>query len=203
MNARSMTLAILFCAAASLGSIACSGPAVSPETRTGQDTQTKADADAAREAAAAKNEADRLAALWSYSDVPAGKGRQRAASLKSTNDVDTGGGAPKSVLLVFRDHPSWGRSSYLVLQSGDFKCPPGCTVDVTADDGRPKAMAARRPTTHDVIAVFIIDERALWRITTGAKTLTIAFPIAAGGTRTAAFDVAGLDPSRMPGWAPR
>src|SRR4029453_3477670 len=76
----------------------------------------------ARDAAAAKREAARLADLWTYSDTPAGKGRQLSTYLYSGEGVDTGGQGPKRVQLVFRDHPSWGRSSYLVLQGGDFNC---------------------------------------------------------------------------------
>jgi hypothetical protein len=40
----------------------------------------------------------------------------------------------------------------------------------------------------------------LWRTTAGATRLAIEFPVKAGGTRTATFDVAGLDASKLPGW---
>jgi hypothetical protein len=155
--------------------------------------KARADADAAVEAA-------RLATLWTYSEVPAGKGTQVAASIKSTNDVDTDGQGPRSVLLVFRDHPAWGRSSYLVLTAGDFKCSPRCTVSVKVDDSAPTSMAAHRPKTDEAIAMFIDDARALWRATAAAKQLSVEFPVKAGGMRTATYDVAGLDRSKMPGW---
>jgi hypothetical protein len=154
----------------------------------------------ARAEADAALEITRLASLWTYSEVPAGPGQQFAASIKSTNDVDTDGQGPRSVLLVFRDHPAWGRSSYLVLTAGDFRCSPRCTVAVTIDDAAPVSMAAHRPRTDEAIAMFIDDWRALWRATAGTKRLSIAFPVRAGGTRTATYDVAGLDRSRMPGW---
>ncbi len=167
---------------------------------------SKAAADAARARAraeaAGRLEAQRLADLWTYTDVPAGKGRQLTASLRSRDDVDTGGDRRHPVLLVFRDHPSWGKSSYLVLQAGDFNCRPRCTVRVTADDATPRSMAARRPQTDEAIAMFINDARALWRLTRGARVLSIEFPVKAGGTRTATFDVAGLDGSKLPGWDP-
>jgi hypothetical protein len=102
---------------------------------------------------------------------------------------------------VFRDHASWGRSSYLVLQAGDFDCSPRCTVTVGVDDGEPMRMAARRPNTDDAIAMFINDAAALWEATAGATRITIEFPVRAGGTRTATFDVAGLDESKLPGWS--
>lgn len=154
----------------------------------------------ARADAAALREVQRVAALWTYSTVPADKGRQVSASISSTNDVDTDGQGPHSVLLVFRDHPAWGRSSYLVLKAGDFRCSPSCTVAVKADDTAAMSMAAHRPKTDEAIAMFIDDWRALWRAMAGAKQLTVEFPVKAGGTRTATFDVAGLDPSKMPGW---
>jgi hypothetical protein len=154
----------------------------------------------AREEADARRERDRLASLWTYTSVPAANGQQVAASIKSANDVDADGKASRSVLLVFRDHPSWGRSSYLVLQSGDFDCYGRCTVKVTADTAAPKPMAARRPKTDEAIAMFIDDERALYRLTTEAKRISIEFPVKAGGTRTASFDVAGLDRSKLAGW---
>ena len=145
-------------------------------------------------------EIDRLAALWNYHDMPVDQGRQRTAAIRSANSVDTDGTGPRSVQLVFRDHASWGRSSYLVLQVGDFACAPRCTVDVTADDAAPARMAARRPDTDDAIAIFINDAQALWRLTSGATRISIEFPVRASGTRTASFDVAGLDASKMPGW---
>lgn len=156
--------------------------------------------DAARAQALAALEAERLAALWTYGDVPAEKGRQLTAQIYSTNNVDTDGSGAKSVRLIFRDHASWGRSSYLVLNAGDFNCYGGCNVAVTIDDAAPKQMAGRRPVTDDAIAMFINDYRTLWRLTSGAKTMSIEFPVKAGGTRTATFDVAGLDRSKMPRW---
>jgi hypothetical protein len=116
------------------------------------------------------------------------------------NDVDADGKTPKWVLLVFRDHPSWGRSSYLVLQNGDFNCYGHCTVHVTADAAPAKPMAAHRPKTDEAIAMFIDDARAFYRLTTDAKSISIEFPVKAGGRRTASFEVAGLDRSKLPKW---
>jgi hypothetical protein len=61
-------------------------------------------------------------------------------------------------------------------------------------------MAGRRPKTDEAIAMFINDEAALWKLTAGAKRLSIEFPVRAGGTRTATFEVGGLDRAKMPGW---
>ncbi len=154
----------------------------------------------AREERKARVEAERLAVLWRYQDATVGGGRQVTASILSTDNVDTDGKGAKPVQLVFRDHATWGRSSYLVLQAGDFDCAPRCMVIVTVDDRAPEKMAARRPNTDEAIAMFINDAAALWRLTSSATRISIEFPVKAGGTRTASFDVAGLDQSKMPGW---
>lgn len=153
-----------------------------------------------REEATAAREARRLADLWSYQDTGAGKMHQVTAAISSVENVDTDGTGPKPVRLIFRDHESWGRSSYLVLQSGDFDCYGKCTVQVAVDDAPPKAMAGRRPKTDEAIAMFINDWQTFWDMTRGARRIAVQFPVSAGGTRTATFDVGGLDDATMPGW---
>lgn len=145
-------------------------------------------------------DARRLAGLWAYGREPVAKGTQLSAAIYSKDVVDTGGERPDRVRLIFRDHPEWGRSSYLTLEGGDFDCYGGCKVKVSVDDGAPKPMAASRPKTDEAIAMFIEDERALWRIVKDARAITIEFPVKAGGTRTATFEVGGLDPQKLPAW---
>ena len=145
-------------------------------------------------------EKTRLALLWDYQSVPVKKKQQLSAAIYSKESVDTGGGAKHPVRLIFRDHPEWGRSSYLVLENGDFDCYGGCKVQVTLDDQKPRAMAASRPKTDEAIAMFIEDEAALWKHARSAKVMTIEFPVKAGGKRTAVFETGGLDPSKMPKW---
>ena len=142
----------------------------------------------------------RLESLWSYQSLPVTGGEQRSASILAREQVDVDGSGPGPVQLIFRDHPDWGRSSYLVLKAGDFACRGGCDVQVAVDEGAPRAMAASRPDTEEAIAMFIEDEAALWDIADGAGTIAVEFPVAAGGTRTAVFEVGGLDITRMPGW---
>lgn len=159
----------------------------------------KSQADAVREQG-------RLANLWSYDKTPVNGGPvqggvQLSASIYAKDDVDTDGSGPKPVRLIFRDHPSWGTSSYLVLQAGDFACYGGCKVKVQVDDAPAQPMAASRPKTDEAIAMFIEDEKALWRKARSAKkTLAITFPVKAGGTRTAVFETAGVDASQLPRW---
>lgn len=142
----------------------------------------------------------RTAALWTYQTQPVDKGEQISAAIYSSQPVEVGEGIPQRVRLIFRDHPEWGRSSYLVLGAGDFDCYGGCRVQVKVDDAEPRAMAASRPKTDEAIAMFIEDERALWRMLGDAELVSIEFPVKAGGRRSAEFEVAGLDDSRLPGW---
>lgn len=142
----------------------------------------------------------RLAALWTYQTQPVKGGEQLSASIYAKDYVDVDGSGARPVQLIFRDHPDWGRSSYLVLEAGDFDCYRGCKVKLKVDDAAPKPAAASRPKTDQAIAMFIEDERALWKTVKGAGTIAIEFPVKAGGTRTAVFEVGGLDPSKLPKW---
>jgi len=155
--------------------------------------EAKAKAEEAREQ-------QRMASLWEYQSIAVKGGSQLSAAIYSKKPIDTGFGTAQPVRLIFRDHPEWGRSSYLVLENGDFDCYGGCKVRVTLDDKAPKMMAASRPKTDEAIAMFIEDERALWRRAQGAKALAITFPVKAGGTRTAVFETGGLDSTKLPKW---
>jgi len=155
--------------------------------------EARAKGNAAREDA-------RLAALWAYNAEPVQGGTQLSAAIFAKENVDSDGSGAKPVRLIFRDHPSWGRSSYLVMQAGDFDCYGACRVAVTVDDAAPRRMAANRPKTDEAIAMFIDDEKALWRMIEGAKRLSVEYPVKAGGTRTAEFEVGGLDRTQLPAW---
>lgn len=150
--------------------------------------------------AAAADKARRTAALWNYQTEPVDGGEQLSAAIQASEQVDVDGSGARPVRLIFRDHPDWGRSSYLVLQAGDFDCYGGCRVQVTVDDAEPRAMAASRPDTDEAIAMFIEDEAALWRLAKAADTIAVEFPVEAGGTRTAVFEVGGLDSTKLPEW---
>ena len=142
----------------------------------------------------------RLAALWSYGDEPVKKaGRQLSAAIYSREAVDTDGGGEHPVRLIFRDHPEWGRSAYLVLQAGDFDCYTGCRLTVTMD-GKTRTLPGSRPKTDEAIAMFIDDHKSLWKFAKSSKLLSIQFPTRTVGKRTAEFEVAGLDPSKLPKW---
>ena len=155
------------------------------------DTKTKAEE---------VREQNRLSSLWNYAQVTAGKGIQRSAMIYSKEPVDVDGAGPRKVQLVFRDHPEWKRSAYLVLQAGDFRCPGGCKVKLVADGAAAKSMAAWRPDTDEAIAMFITDHKALWKLVRKTRAVAIEFPVKGGGTRTAVFETGGLNPEHMPGW---
>ena len=199
MRSAFLSFVLVMLAMGAGGVTGCSDPEADRAATAAAEAAKAAEA-RAREAAEAKREAARLADLWTYSDTPAGKGRQLSTYLYSSEPVDTDGQGAKRVQLVFRDHPSWGRSSYLVLQGGDFNCYSGCNVQVSVDDAPAQPMAGRRPKTDEAIAMFINDEMTLWRLTEGAKRISVEFPVRLGATRTAAFEVSGLDRSKMPGW---
>lgn len=150
--------------------------------------------------AEAEQQQQRLAALWSYGDEPVAKGgRQLSAAIYSQEPVDTDGGGAHPVRLIFRDHPSWGRSAYLVLEAGDFDCYKGCKLKVTID-GKAQTLPGSRPKTDEAIAMFIDDHKSLWKLAKSAKQLSIEFPTKAVGKRTAEFEVGGLNPSKLPKW---
>ena len=184
---------------AALAACGDKGPSLAERAAATRATEEAADAKA-RDEARAIREAQRLTALWRYQQATVGGGAQVTAAIFATDDVDTDGKGPRPVQLVFRDHQKWGRSGYLVLQAGDFACLPNCRVAVTIDDRAPERLAAWRPDTDEAIALFIRDAARLWRLTGDATRLRIEFPVRAGGTRTAAFEVVGLDETKMPGW---
>ncbi|KRG70441.1 hypothetical protein [Pseudoxanthomonas dokdonensis] len=152
--------------------------------------------------AEAEREQRRLDNLWAYAQVNAAGGIQRSAMIYSQDNVDVDGSGAKPVQLVFRDHPKWKRSSYLVLQGGDFAkaCYRSCPVTVVVDDGKPRRMSANRPDTDEAIAMFIDDDKTLWKLAGEAKRLQISFPLANGDSPTVIFETGGLDPKQMPGW---
>jgi len=158
--------------------------------------------DAIKTRAEAEREARRLAALWHYNVQAVKGGQQRSAAIYAKDDLDMDGHGPRPVQLIFRDHPDWGRSSYLVLRSGDFAraCYQRCQVKVSIDAAAPRNMAAFRPDTDEAIAMFISDDQALWKRIRDARTLSIEFQVRDNTRRTAVFEIGGLDRSRLPGW---
>lgn len=155
--------------------------------------------DAIKAKAEAEREQKRLAGLWAYGNEPVKGGAQLSAAIYARENVDVDGSGAKPVRLIFRDHPDWGRSAYLVLEAGDFDCYGGCRLKVTAD-GKVHTLPGSRPKTDEAIAMFIEDHRALWKLARSSQRLAIELPTKAVGRRTAEFDVGGLDPSQLSKW---
>lgn len=149
---------------------------------------------------ALEREQRRTAGLWSYGKMMMRGAPQTTASIYAKETMRVEGGQYSSVRLIFRDHKAWGRSSYLVLEGGDFDCYGGCKVQVTFDDQPPRTFKANRPDTDEAIAMFIGDGTQLWKAMDGAKVMTVEVPLKALGKRKAVFEVAGVDRARMPGW---
>ena len=150
--------------------------------------------------AESEQQAHRLASLWAYGDEPVGKnGHQLSAAIYSQEPVDTDGSGAHPVRLIFRDHPEWGRSSYLVLEAGDFDCYKGCRLKVTVD-GKAHTLPGSRPKTDEAIAMFVEDHKTLWKLAKAGKQLSIEFPTKGVGKKTADFEVGGLDASKLPKW---
>ncbi|MEO7938642.1 MAG: hypothetical protein ABIR55_08465 [Burkholderiaceae bacterium] len=142
----------------------------------------------------------RLAASWSYGDEPVKTGgHQLSAAIYSQEPIDTDGSGAHPIRLIFRDHPDWGRSAYLVLEAGDFDCYKGCQLKVIVD-GKTQTLPGSRPKTDEAIAMFIDDHKALWKFAKTAKQLSIEFPTKAVGKRSADFEVGGLESSKLQKW---
>ena len=132
----------------------------------------------------------RLAALWSYGDEPVGKdGHQLSASIYSQEPVDTDGGGAHPVRLIFRDHPEWGRSSLPGAGGRRLRLLRRLQAEGRSPTARPTALPGSRPKTDEAIAMFIEDDKALWKLAKSAGHLSIEFPTKAVGTRTAEFEV--------------
>jgi hypothetical protein len=131
----------------------------------------------------------RLEKLWTYNTElmeGGGDGVVRTAAIYATPD---GGNAP--VRLVLREHPKWGRSLYLVLDSGEFDCPPGCEVPVKYDDAAPRPFKATK-STENKQAMFIDDEKTIRDSLAKIRVITIVTSVG-GKSRSMSFEVGGFD----------
>jgi hypothetical protein len=164
--------------------------------------QVKATFNDTKAKAETQSEQERLSSLWNYSRIAVGKGEQRSAMIYSKQAIDLDGSGPRTVQLVFRDHPEWKRSSYLVLQVSDFAkaCYPGCAVKVKTDDGKIHTFSAFRPKTDEAIAMFINDYKGLWKLARENKAIEIEFLTRDAGAKAAVFETGGVNATQMPGW---
>lgn len=126
---------------------------------------------------------------WTYDTQAAERGTVQSASIRSNSGSET---------LVFEQHPVTGRRALLTF-SDPLACDAGCKVALTVDGAAPEQVRVTRPFDENA-RVTLRNPRELWNTLAGANTLVIAYP-SASGTTEASFDVSGLDPDRLPGWA--
>lgn len=138
---------------------------------------------------------------WTYESTPVDGGMRVTATLTSMMRVYLDDSGAHFVRLVFRDDPIWGHDTHLALESGDFDCPTGCSVDIAIDGGPLRTINASRPETslseQPTPILSMREPRELWYALRDAQLLTVDFPARGKGMQRASFDVSGLDRSRL------
>lgn len=133
----------------------------------------------------------RLEKLWSYNTElmeGGGDGVVHTAAIYATHD---GNSDNVPVRLVLRTHPKWGRSTYLVLDKGEFDCAPGCKIAIKFDDTAPQMFSASK-STENKQAMFIDDEQAIRQKLDTIRVITMDVNVG-GKPRTLGFEVGGFD----------
>jgi hypothetical protein len=143
-------------------------------------------------------ETRRLRDAWTYQSTPADGGQQRTATLYSRTppvEEDIPAIAPDA-RLVLRDHPSWGRSAYLLLEQKQFDCGSPCAMQIAFDGGEPKRFAGKQADSGQGPALFIEDDEAFVAALGKAKEVKILLPEGSGNLKTLVFEVGGFAPAR-------
>lgn len=140
----------------------------------------------------------RLSGLWSYNtEFLEGGGDSNVihtAAIYATKDPNYNGDEVP-VRMVLRRHPKWGRSLYLVLDHGEFDCPPGCKVPVQFDD-QPAVMMASSKSDQNKQAMFIDDEETVRNALDKVRAITVKTSVD-GHPRTLTFEVGGFDRAQL------
>jgi len=154
--------------------------------------------DAVRADAEKAREARRLEGLWDYQANAVEGGTQRSASLFSRT-VDAGEDAPAPIpdaQLVLRDHPSWGRSAYLLLAQKKFDCGKPCAMRIAFDGAAATSWKGKQADSGKGPALFIEDDAAFEKALAGAGEVRIELPKGSGRIPALVFEVGGYAPSR-------
>ena len=154
--------------------------------------------DAVREQANQRRDERRLRELWDYQAVPKGKGTQRTATLYSRTPVVEEGelAIQPDAQLVLRDHPEWGRSSYLLFAQSKFECGPPCRMDISFDGGAAQSFAGKQADSGKGPALFIEDEARFIRQLSDAREVRIQLPKGSGSASSMVFEASGFDAAR-------
>ncbi|WP_295361925.1 hypothetical protein [Arenimonas sp.] len=152
-----------------------------------------------RKQAEAMREQRRLIALWDYQSVAVDGGTQHTAALYSRVDdefLEEGMPAPTpDARLVLRRHPAWGVSAYLVLEMGELRCGPPCTLSIRFDDAPARTFAGEPADTGTGPALFIKDEAAFREAMQQARRVRIELPRSGALVPVFEFEVAGFRPA--------
>lgn len=144
-------------------------------------------------------ESRRLAELWDYQSVAVGNGVQRSAAIYNlTVLAEEGQPMPTpDAQLVLRDHPSWGRSAYLLLAQSRFSCGAPCAMQIRFDEGQARRFAGKQADSGKGPALFIEDEQGFIEAMSNADKVRIDLPKGSGRIPALVFEVAGYDPGRF------
>ena len=152
-----------------------------------------------QERAEAERERRRLRDLWTYQKFAVDGGTQHSASLDSRVEHDPESESrppPPDATLIFRRHPAWGESAYLVLAQESLRCGPPCTLRIRFDDGEPQTFAGDPADTGTGPALFIVDrDRFLDRVA-DAQQVRIYLPATEHLAPMFEFEVGGFDRKR-------
>lgn len=150
-------------------------------------------------AAEAERDARRLKDLWDYQRIQVDGGIQHSASLDSKVEHDPESDAPPpppDAQLIFRRHPAWGDSAYLVLAQESLQCGPPCVLKIRFDDAPAQDFVGDPADTGTGPALFIVDRDRFLAALRGARRVRIALPETAHLRPTFDFEVAGFDAER-------
>ena len=148
-----------------------------------------------REKSAAIADSHRLARLWTYTATAEDGGTQYAAAIATKEPLKI---ANARLRLVLRQHPKWGQSVYLLLDSATFDCKGGCaTLPVSFDGAKAQRMQATIPPTGEP-ALFIDDDKGFIAKLEKAKIVAIGANVKGLGETTFEFEVGGFDAARLP-----
>ncbi len=144
-----------------------------------------------------EKETQRTARLWTYNTAPEAGGTQYSAYVYAKDDVSAGGKTQR-LRLVLRQHPSWGQSVYLLLESGGFQCSADCSASVRFDDQPAQRMATTIPPTGEP-AIFIDDNKGFIAKLAKARWVHIDTQLKGATARHVVnFEIAGFDPASLP-----
>jgi hypothetical protein len=154
--------------------------------------------DAVRAAAEAMRDTRRLRGLWDYQANAVAGGTQRSASIFSRT-VDAGEDAPAPLpdaQLVLRDHPSWGKSAYLLLAQKKFSCGRPCRMRIAFDAEPAEQWQGKQADSGKGPALFIEDETRFLQRLQAAKQVRIELPKGSGHLSALVFEVGGFEAAR-------